>query len=402
MNLKKLSTAVLFLALICVLVLAVYSGSAELPEPSQMLGDLPTPAPSPTPSPSPSPTPTPSPSPTPEPTPPPPIEAIIHMAGDILLHTEPVKAAKTEDGYDFLPFLSPIASYLQDGFAICNMESPVDAYGDNTRISTFPCFNVPYEILTALKEVGFDALVTANNHAYDQGFGGLVATRRNIEKAGLLFTGTNETQEQYDEYLIVDVNGLMVGIIAYSEIDNGMSGVIPSEKRPFTMRRFTLNDKDIDVMAEDMQRCRDAGADLIILSLHWGAEYVDTPNSTQVRFARMLSERGADVVMGNHAHCVQPLEWVDTPRGSRPIFYSLGNFFCNNMKYPKTQYGMLLTIKVVKDGDDISISAEILPTFCNKYWDADSPNGLSYRLEPAEEGGPAYEHVRKVTETVLN
>jgi poly-gamma-glutamate synthesis protein (capsule biosynthesis protein) len=322
------------------------------------------------------------------------------MAGDILLHTRPVAAARTEEGYDFRPYFEEIAPYLEEGFAVCNMESPVDAFGGNAKLSSYPMFNVPYEILPALRDAGFDALVTANNHSYDKGLGGLIATRRNIDAAGLLHTGVNETQEQYDEYLIADVNGIQVGILAYSELDNGNSWNIPAENLPFAMRRFTLSEDSVPAMAQDMQNCRDAGAELIILSLHWGAEYQDRPNDAQVNLARLLAEQGADVVMGNHSHCVQPMEWVDTPRGERVIFYSLGNFFADQTALdpprPKTQYGLLATVRAVKDGDTLTLSAETLATHSRRYPDENSPNGNGYRLEPAEPDSPAFAHVAKI------
>ncbi|GHU96489.1 capsule biosynthesis protein [Clostridia bacterium] len=345
------------------------------------------------------PTPTPTPPPTPEPTPNP--SARIQMAGDILLHGGLIRSAKVGETYDFKPYWAEIKPYIDGDLSICNMEGPVDTFGGNANISTYPRFNSPLEILDALKYAGFDALVTANNHAYDRAFDGLVKNRENIENAGFYVTGTNATQEQYDEYLIRDVNGLKVGLIAYSEIDNGLGSLIPQDKRGFAMRRFDIGEADVEKMAADMAECRRQGADMIILSLHWGVEYANKPGAAAVTMARALAENGADVVMGNHSHCVQPVEWTETTRGKRLIIYSLGNFFVDqnalNPPVPKTQYGMLVTVGAELDKGELKLSADYLPTFMRKY----TVNGArKYMLLPAKEDDEltkaAYEHVTNI------
>jgi poly-gamma-glutamate synthesis protein (capsule biosynthesis protein) len=313
-------------------------------------------------------------------------QAKIQLAGDILLHANVVAAARAGEGYDFNQYFETIAPYFDGDLTIVNMETPIDAYGDNATRSTFPRFNVPREILPALKKAGIDMLVTANNHAFDQGFSGLARTRELILEAGFLTTGTTATPEQYDEYTIINVNGIKVGVIAYSSMDNGLGALIPAEMRPYAMRRFSENASSAPAMIADMERCREAGAELIILSLHWGAEYVDAPTRGQKELARLLVEGGADIVMGNHSHCVQPIELVETSRGKRLIFYSLGNFFVdqNNraVDRPKTQYGMLANINVKKIGSAIFLEAAYLPTFTYKYRDTAMPNNQNFRLVP--------------------
>jgi len=330
--------------------------------------------------------PDPDPEPEEDPEPPPIPRARIQMAGDILLHANPVSTARTANGYDFSSYFEMIAPYLDGDLSIVDMETPVDAFGNNEQLASYPSFNVPYEILTALKDAGFDMVVTATNHAFDKGLSGLINTRNNIIKAGLLVTGTNETKEQYDEYFIIDINGLKVGIIAYSSIDNGLSPLIPADIRPYVMRRFDENVSSAATMAEDMQRCRAAGADMIIMSLHWGAEYQNRPDDGQIALARRLVELGADVVMGNHVHCVQPIEWHPTDRGDRLIIYSLGNFFADQYgldpQIPKTQYGMLVTVTATLEDGELFLEADYLPTFVHRFTNQPSPTGFGYRLLP--------------------
>jgi poly-gamma-glutamate synthesis protein (capsule biosynthesis protein) len=312
------------------------------------------------------------------------------MAGDILLHKGPVHAAAAGgDAYNFAPFFSEIAPLIDGDLAICNMESPVDAFGGNQKISSYPMFNVPFEILPALRGAGFNFLLTANNHAFDKQWGGLVATRRNIEKAGFRFTGTYETQAQYDAHTLVDLGGLTVGILNYSDADNGMGAALPAETRPFAMRRFTTaSTESVPAMSEEIQALRAAGAEFVVVALHWGAEYRDAPNDVQEEIAARLCDAGADVIMGGHAHCVQPVRWHEAPDGrSCLILYSLGNFFADQIALkpplPKTQYGMLVGLTVRKDeaGQLRWRAVDYLPTLTYRY--AGEDGKTDYRLLPA-------------------
>lgn len=282
----------------------------------------------------------------------------IQLAGDVLLHLKPVDGAKTGDGtYDFNPYFSEIKDYVDGDLAICNMEGPVDAHGDNKNISYYPQFNSPYEILEAIKNTGFNFVTTANNHTFDQYLDGLIATRNNVIKAGLDFAGTNETQEQHDKYFIKDYNGIKIGVLAYSALDNGLSSAIPEDARKYVMRMFesSPNSADILKMISEIQACREAGAEFVIVSLHWGVEYVDTPPDGFQEIAHQLCDGGADIIMGNHSHCVQPIETYKANRADGEkdslIIYSLGNFFADQyaLEMIKTECSMLVNVNIHKN-----------------------------------------------------
>ena len=309
--------------------------------------------------------------PTPEPEPEP-TEIRIQFAGDILLHRGPINAANVgPNTYDFRPFLRDIQPFVDGDLSIVNMETPVDVLGGNRDITTFPLFNAPFEILEALDYAGFNHLIAANNHSFDRGFDGLVATVQNFERAGLAFTGMYVDQEAFHVPTILDVNGIYVGIIAYTDSVNGLESLVPTAMRPYAVRRFRSHVMDdVPRMAEDIANLRTAGAELVIVSLHWGAEYVDAPTQMQRQIARALVERGADVIMGNHAHVVQPVEWHDREDGSRGfIMYSLGNFLADqtrlNPPIARTQFGKLVSLQVTRAPDgQITLEAEVLPTLC--------------------------------------
>jgi len=302
------------------------------------------------------------------------VEIKIQFVGDILLHpryTGSVETARTgPDSFNFHPFLEHIKPYIDGDLSIANMETPVDVMGGNQDLSTFPFFNVPFEILPALIDTGFNHLISANNHSFDRHFSGLVATVENFERAGISHTGMNVDINDFNQHTIIDVGGIQVGIIAYTDSVNGLESFVSDSERQFAVRRFrsyTLD--DVPQIAQDIQQIREDGAEFVIISLHWGAEYVNYPTEMQRLIAREISEAGADVIMGNHAHVVQPVQWHYREDGSRAfIMYSLGNFLADqtrlNTPIPPTQYGKIVNLQVVREADgEIRIdTADILPT----------------------------------------
>ena len=335
----------------------------------------------------------------PEPEPEPePVSVKLQLAGDILLHSGPIRHALTDGGaYDFRPYFELIAPYLDGDLSICNMEAPVDAFGDNKNLSTYPRFNSPYEILEALKWAGFDHLLTANNHAFDKGEAGLEATVANIARAGLGHTGTYLTPEARQTPSVIEVKGVNIGVAAYTDSCNGLESLIPAQRRAYAMNTFnSARLDDLPAMAADIGALRGAGADIVIFALHWGAEYTDKPATAQRDIALALCEAGADIVMGGHSHSVQPIEWADVTRadGSEArclIIYSLGNFFADqigmNTPRPKTQYGMLADVTVTKSpgGQTAVEDCSVLATLSYR---GRASGGERYRLMPLDGFAP--------------
>ncbi|MCL2531767.1 MAG: CapA family protein [Oscillospiraceae bacterium] len=308
-----------------------------------------------------------------------PVNIRIQFAGDALMHSGPIGAARTGQNtagyntYDFRPFLRDIAPFIRAGdLNIINMETPVDAYGNNTRITTWPRFNVPFEVLEALDYAGFDHLIFANNHTVDRGFSGMVATIENFRRAGLAHTGAYESEAAFNTPTVIDVNGIQVGIVAYTESLNGLDSLLTPHQHTFAVRRFNFYDvtNGIPAMVADMNNLRAHGAEIVIVSIHWGAEYVNQPTVAQVRFARALAEAGADIIMGHHSHTPMPIEWHYREDGTRGlIIYSLGNFLADQTRLnppdSRTQYTKLVTANIRRypDGTTVMGEAEVLPAY---------------------------------------
>ncbi|MFI6205590.1 CapA family protein [Streptomyces sp. NPDC051041] len=245
----------------------------------------------------------------------------VAAAGDVLLHPELVeqaaedaeKTGKGEAGLDFGPLLAGVKPVIgKADLAICHMETPVGK--PEGPFQGYPEFLVPPQVLTALKDVGYDTCSTASNHTFDHGFKAVKRTLDAMDEAGLGHTGSARTPEEAEQINIRDVNGVKVAHLSYS----WESFVHPVPEK----QRWAFNGTDASAIKRAEARARDEGAEVVILSIHWGAEYYNEPGVAQLRLAQWLTEEtGIDLVLGHHAHVVQPIQKVN----GTWVAYSLGN-----------------------------------------------------------------------------
>jgi len=302
--------------------------------------------------------------PEPEPEPEPDIRTIsLVAAGDITAHMPQINLAYVGDGrYDFSPSFEKIAPYLKRAdLAVGNLETaqagPEITFWNYTGYTGYPCFNAPLELSEALKEAGFDLVSFAHNHSLDRGLKGLQATLENVRGVGLTTFGAHLNEEEKYTPVIKEVDGVRVAFLAYTFSTNA----IPIPEGHEYAVNFIENFHTVDPIAAEIQRARDAGADFVAVSMHWGEMYVTEPQPPRLReVARDVAEAGADLILGGHPHVVQPMEWFkfQDEEGSERVAlvtYSMGNFL-SNQRYPVNpidlvQYGKLLQFEISKDMD---------------------------------------------------
>ncbi len=280
----------------------------------------------------------------------------IQMGGDVLLHDSVLKAAKTGDSS--YGYISDYFSLFNDIFVsdlnIVNLEGPVDANGKNRDVKGYPVFNMPYEILTVLKNINVDVCITANNHTCDMGFKGVESTVKNVKKAGMTPIGSYATEEASAQCYVTEINNIKVGIAAFTTYTEGS---VKSEKSFCVNKTGKSETQIVNAVTPAIDELKENGAEFIIIALHWGTEYDSMPSEAQKNVAAQLCSYGADVIMGSHSHCVQPIEVLTVKRGdveSRAlVIYSLGNLFTNQtgLNKAKTQEGMVVSLKAVRDED---------------------------------------------------
>ncbi|MFD8523514.1 CapA family protein [Streptomyces capillispiralis] len=245
----------------------------------------------------------------------------VAAAGDILIHPELVeqaakdaeKTGKGEAGLDFGPLLAGVKPVISKAdLAICHMETPVGK--PEGPFEGYPEFLVPPQILTAVKEVGYDTCSTASNHTYDHGMKGVRNTLKVMDEVGLGHTGSARTPEEAKKINILAVNGVKVAHLSYS----WESFLNPTPEN----RSWAFNRSSTEKIKAAESRARARGADVVILSVHWGLEHYNEPSVPQLEMAqRITEETGVDLLIGHHAHVVQPIQKVN----GTWVAYSLGN-----------------------------------------------------------------------------
>ena len=240
--------------------------------------------------------------------------------GDVLIHQEHQLAsgARRPDGsYDFVPVMAAVAPIIRGAdLAICHFETPVAPAGGPYR--GYPSFAVQPQIISALKTTGFDECSTASNHSLDDGTAGLGRTLDDLDAAGIGHAGTYRTQAESQTPQILDVHGIKVAHIAAAY---GLNGGGPPADRAWEVTIAPV--PDVRGLLAAAHRARAAGAQVVVASLHCCVEYEHDPTAARVEAVHtLLASPDIDLVIGHHAHVVQPFEKI----GAKWVAYGLGNF----------------------------------------------------------------------------
>jgi poly-gamma-glutamate capsule biosynthesis protein CapA/YwtB (metallophosphatase superfamily) len=243
-------------------------------------------------------------------------------SGDVLPHGQVLRQAsaygrRAGQPYDFRPMFADIRPIVSAAdLALCHLEVPLSR--DGRGISSWPVFNGPPQLAAALRWAGYDACSTASNHSMDQGPQGVAATLDVMDRAGLGHAGMGRNAKDAQASRIVEVRGLRVGLLSYTYGLN--SGRLPPD-RPWLVN--TINPRRI---VQDARAVRRAGAQFVVVLLHWGQEYQSTPTPRQRQVARaLLATPEVDLILGHHVHVVQPIERVN----GKWIAYGMGNSLSN-------------------------------------------------------------------------
>lgn len=266
--------------------------------------------------------------------------------GDIMQHDSQIADAydPVKKTYDYSACFQHIKPYLQSvDLAFGNLE--VTLAGPPYK--GYPQFSAPDQLLTALKNVGMDVLVTANNHCVDRGKKGLERTVQLLDSFRIEHTGTfvNAAEKAKTYPLLIEKNGFRLSLLNYTYGTNGLPVTQPN----------IVNMIDKDEIKKDLAKAKKMNTDAVIVMVHWGSEYQSLPNAYQKDIAKLFFDQGADIVIGAHPHVVQPMEWYK--KHNRFIAYSLGNFVSGQRKrYTDGGAMVRLELEKVRVNDTLSVT----------------------------------------------
>ncbi len=328
--------------------------------------------------------------------------------GDVMTHGTQIKAQydASSGTYDFNNNYKYVQPYISSAdVAMCNLETTFG--GEPYR--GYPTFSAPDSLADALKNAGFDVVFTSNNHMMDSGMSGVKRTLNVLREHGFDVSGSRLNEDE-KRFFIREIKGVKVGFIGYTyeTASDGDGNVYINSIRVPYAEAGLINSFSHERINDDLKRMKDtvtaakkAGADIVIMYLHWGEEYHNTPNSHQKMIAEYLVDNTAtDIIFASHPHVLQPVEIIKSADGKKnvPVFYSMGNFISNQRaetlgdRFAGTETGCMAILDVSVKRKTVNgnkhyvidkIENNTIATWVNRY---NKSGKAVYEIVPLDEG----------------
>lgn len=255
--------------------------------------------------------------------------------GDIIPYPSIIRQARSDadgGGIDFRRILAGVKPLVSAAdVAICHQETPYAA--PDGPFTGYPLFRSPPQIAAALRDTGYDSCSTSSNHTLDDGFPGVRRTLDALDTAGVAHAGSARSAKEAGRPARLRAGGAQIAHLAYTYGTNGIR--VPADKP------WLVNLIDPDRIIEDARAARRAGADVVVVSMHWGTEWQEAPDSQQLSLAKRLTaarsdgRRDIDLILGTHAHVPQAYEKVNDTW----VVYGMGDQVAGVMNDPRGSMG---------------------------------------------------------------
>jgi len=275
------------------------------------------------------------------------------FAGDIMLDRGVRRSVVKNFNGDYSALFenSTLSTIFQNSdIVFANLEGTASDQGKDRH--NLYSFRMDPAAIPILKNVGLTILSVANNHIGDWGLPAFSDTLSRLKENGLLYTGGGMNKTEAETPAIIEKNGMKIGFLAFS--DKG-----PNDMSAKTDKAGILlaSDPDFDTIVENAAK----QVDYLVVSFHFGEEYQTTHNLRQEELAHEAVDDGAKIIIGGHPHVPEDTEVYKNSF----IAYSLGNFIFDQSWSASTMQGMILEIKLNKDG---SMSIKKDTTQINSYF----------------------------------
>lgn len=314
-----------------------------------------------------------------------------HFIGD-LLYEKPYYDWIEDDSQD-KGYYDLVRPYLQnDDLSIANLETPIG--GKELNISgTGYSFNASREIGKQVASLDLEVVSTANNHANDRGNQGIDNTLDFLKEKDILAVGTYYNQDDRDQGKYMTIHGIKFGFVSYTYATNQIvsdenQAKVALFNRP-SDRKMTQAYKDL--LTKEVTQTRE-NCDVLIAMMHWGTEFTYEISKQQEDVSKLLSDLGVDIIIGNHPHCSQTMEWINN---KTLCMYSLGNFVSADPIVDRTHQefknaynvSMMVSLDIVKENHQFSIqNIDYIPII--NYYDQNLEN---FKLIPYDQYTSQYE-----------
>ena len=286
--------------------------------------------------------------------------------GDCLIHGAVYIDARTgADTYDFSGMIELVGKEISNyDLRYYNQETIIG--GKKLGVSHYPRFNSPEEIGDNMVDLGFNLVSLVNNHSLDKNEEGILNSNEYWKTKDVITAGTYSSWNERNDIKKKKKNGIKYAFLAYTTTTNGLS--VPKGKE------YLVNVYSDDKAKEDIDKIKDK-VDVIIVSMHWGEEYVFEPTENQKEIAQYLSSLGVNLIIGSHPHVIEPVGYVNDTL----VIYSLGNFLSGQrpMGIDK-MIGLMVGMDIVVKDKKVTfenVDKSLLYTYCTN-------NDTNYKVYP--------------------
>lgn len=234
--------------------------------------------------------------------------------------------------------------FLNNEFQFTSRGTPT--YGKEFTFRSDP------ENVQFLKDIGTDLVSLANNHAYDYGEEGLLDTFDTLDNAGIPYVGAGKNIDEASSTYYYELNGLRVAYVSSTRVELFELTKGATETEPGVFR--TVDEEQVNFLYDKVREAKE-NADFVVVYIHWGDEFVTYIDEFQTNTGAALIDAGADVVMGDHPHCLQGIDY----HNGKPILYSLGNYWFRACTGDTT----LAELHLTGTRDNINTELKLVPAY---------------------------------------
>ncbi len=302
----------------------------------------------------------------------------ISFSGDLILMRDQIVAAKNkyDNSYDFSAVFSYTKQYIEEAdYAIADFEGPTAGesvgYTSGNYDYGIPLeFNFPDSFVSDIKNAGYDMVTTANNHLLDKGYEGAMATLNVLDEEGLAHIGSYRSKKEKENVFVTNIKGIKVAFLAYTYGLNNYENEDVAEKYssltslladPFS-GEFKQCKKNVKA---DFERAKALSPDCIVVMPHMGTQFSTETDKYQSVWNEYFTELGADIILGDHAQIVQPIEYLTVGFGkdkNTALVVNCPGNFVNGYTGNKGDAGAMVEVYIDSDTKK-PMCAAVIPTY---------------------------------------
>lgn len=285
------------------------------------------------------------------------------LAGNVLINSNMWNDTRTAEGYDFGSIFKEFNDTAKKSNINFYFQQSIVG-GSDLGASLNYNYNSPKELLTELSKFGFNLVSLSSYHSYDKGIDGINNSILYLNENKISYSGINAKEnEKFDKSIILK-NGVKVGLISYT------MGTDEIVKEEYAVNKYSDEQAKKDI--EELKK----NADIVIVSIDWNGATSTMITEEQKRVAEYLSNLGANIIVGNTGHSIQPIEKINDTL----VFYSLGNLLSGHNSIDSRISSVVdFNLKITKLGKKITVNTDkinVLLTY------AYNNNGFQYKIIP--------------------